>query len=146
MSVRPASTKGAAADTSSFPLAIRILCPIDGDKEKQGRPLVGGSTYRLTVPPDVPVTQFWSATVYDRSTHGLVREVARASRSSQSPDLQVQANRSVDIYFGPAAPPTQESNWVPTSPHGEFEVLFRFYGPEKSLFAKTWRLPDIEKI
>jgi hypothetical protein len=115
-------------------------------KEKQGRPLVGGSTYRLTVPPDVPVTQFWSATVYDRSTHGLVREVARASRSSQSPDLQVQANRSVDIYFGCAAPPTQESNWVPTSPHGEFEVLFRFYGPEKSLFAKTWRLPDIEKI
>jgi len=25
-------------------------------------------------------------------------------------------------------------------------VLFRFYGPEKSLFEKkTWRLPDIEK-
>ena len=33
-----------------------------------------------------------------------------------------------------------------TNPDGEFEVLFRFYGPEKSLFEKkTWRLPDIEK-
>jgi len=25
-------------------------------------------------------------------------------------------------------------------------VLFRFYGPEKPLFEKTWRLPDIKKI
>jgi hypothetical protein len=58
----------------------------------------------------------------------------------------VNANGSVDVYFGPAAPPTKEANWVPTSPEGEFEVLFRFYGPEKSLFEKTWRLPDIEKI
>jgi hypothetical protein len=24
--------------------------------------------------------------------------------------------------------------------------VFRFYGPEKPLFEKTWRLPDIEKI
>jgi len=25
-------------------------------------------------------------------------------------------------------------------------VLFRFYGPEKPLFDKTWKLPDIEKV
>jgi hypothetical protein len=28
----------------------------------------------------------------------------------------------------------------------KFEVLFRFYGPEKPLFEKTWKLPDIEEI
>jgi hypothetical protein len=39
-----------------------------------------------------------------------------------------------------------EPNWVPTSPSGKFEVLFRFYGPEKPLFDKTWMLPDIERI
>jgi hypothetical protein len=38
------------------------------------------------------------------------------------------------------------SNWVPTNADGKFEVLFRFYGPEKPLFDKTWKLPDIEKI
>jgi hypothetical protein len=58
----------------------------------------------------------------------------------------VKADRSVDIYFGTATPPSKESNWVPTSPQGAFEVLFRFYGPDKSLFEKSWRLPDIEKI
>jgi hypothetical protein len=66
------------------------------------------------------------------------------SRSSQTPGLQKNANGSVDIYFGPKAPVGKESNWVPTSADGKFEVLFRFYGPEKPLFDKTWRLPDIE--
>jgi hypothetical protein len=115
--------------------------------DKDGRRLDGAATYRLGVPPNVPVKQYWSATVYDRATHGLVRDAARASRSSQSPGLKVNADLSVDIYFGPAAAPAHESNWVPTSAHGEFEVLFRFYAPEKSLFEKkNWRLPDIEKL
>jgi hypothetical protein len=52
----------------------------------------------------------------------------------------------VDVYFGPKAPVGKESNWVPTNPNGKFEVLFRFYGPEKPLFDKTWKLPDIERI
>jgi hypothetical protein len=39
----------------------------------------------------------------------------------------------------------KESNWIPTSAGGQFEVLFRFYGPEKPLFNKTWTLPDAEK-
>lgn len=52
----------------------------------------------------------------------------------------------MDVYFGPKAPVGKESNWVPTSVDGPFEVLFRLYGPEKPLFDKTWRLPDIENI
>ncbi len=53
---------------------------------------------------------------------------------------------SVDLYFGPKAPVGKESNWVPTDPAGEFEILFRFYGPLPSLFDKTWTLPDIEPV
>jgi hypothetical protein len=34
---------------------------------------------------------------------------------------------------------------VATRADGKFEVLFRFYGPQKPLFDKTWKLPDIEK-
>jgi hypothetical protein len=33
-----------------------------------------------------------------------------------------------------------------TSAGGKFEVLFRLYGPEKPLFDKTWKLPDIEQV
>ena len=31
------------------------------------------------------------------------------------------------------------------SADGGFEVLFRFYGPEKALFEKSWVLPEIEQ-
>jgi len=34
---------------------------------------------------------------------------------------------------------------VPTKPSGQFECLFRFYGPEKPLFDKTWSCRDIER-
>jgi hypothetical protein len=114
-------------------------------KDKAGKPFDGGGTYRLHVPPDAPVKQYWSATVYDRATHGLIRNQPRSSRSSQTPGLEKNADGSVDVYFGPKAPAEKESNWVPTKPGGQFEVLFRFYGPEKPLFDKTWKLPDVEK-
>jgi hypothetical protein len=107
--------------------------------------LDGGKTYRLHVPAKAPVSQYWSATLYDRATHALIRDVSRPSRSSQSPGLQTNADGSVDLYFGPAAPSGRETNWVPTRAGGQFEVLFRLYGPDKTFFDKAWQLPDIEE-
>jgi hypothetical protein len=113
--------------------------------DKAGKPFDGASTYRLNVPPNPPVRHYWSATAYDRATHALIRDQKPSSRSSLSPGLQKNADGSVDIYFGPRAPAGREANWVPTSASGKFEVLFRLYGPEKPLFDKTWKLPDIQR-
>jgi hypothetical protein len=115
-------------------------------KDKDRQDFAGANTYRLNVPAHVPVNQYWSATIYDRATHALIRNMARSGRSSQSPGLQTNADGSVDIWFAPRAPEGKESNWVPTSASGKFEVLFRFYGPEKPVFDKTWMLPDVERI
>jgi len=95
--------------------------------DKEGKPFDGGGT----------------ATVYDRATHALIREMRSSACSSLTPGLAKNADGSVDIYFGPKAPVEKESNWVPTKGGGGFEVMFRFYGPEKPLFDKTWKLPDI---
>ena len=114
--------------------------------DSNGRLLDGSAAYRLSVSAAVPVSQYWSATVYDRATHAPIRNTRWPSRSSQTPGLQKNADGSVDIYFGPKAASRGESNWVPTNAGGGFEVLFRFYGPQKPLFDKTWRLPDIEKV
>ncbi len=114
--------------------------------DKHGEPLDGRNSYRLTVPANAPVTQYWSMTVYDRDTHAFIREAKWVGRSSQTPNLQRNADGSIDIFFGPTPPASEESNWVPTEPSGRFEVLARFYGPEKPLFEKTWKLPDIEKV
>ena len=95
---------------------------------------------------DAPVEQYWSVTAYDRKTHALIRNMPRASRSSQIPELQKNADGSVDVYFGPDAPPDKDSNWVPTDPAREFELMFRLYAPTKALFDKSWVLPDAEKV
>ncbi len=149
-------------DTASYPLDARgtiYYCAFSGLKhmgagqfylfvtrDKKGEALDGSATYRLTVPPDPPVRQYWSVTLYDFATHALIRDVDRASRSSQSPGLRSNADGSVDVFFGPKAPDGQAANWVPTKPGGRFEALFRFYGPDKPLFDKTWVLPDIERV
>ena len=115
-------------------------------KDKDGRELDGGKTYRLHVPPNVPVEQYWSVTAYDRETHALIRNMDRASRASNSSEIQKNPDGSVDLYFGPKAPAGKESNWVPTDPQRPFELMFRAYGPTKAFFDKQWRLPDLEPL
>ncbi|ODT13574.1 MAG: hypothetical protein ABS35_37510 [Kaistia sp. SCN 65-12] len=116
------------------------------NKDKDGNAFEGGGAYRLTVPPDAPVKNYWSVTVYDRATHALIRNLDRASVASITQGVTKNADGSVDVYFGPKAPAGKEANWVPTDPNGQFELLFRLYGPEKPLFEKTWKLPDAEKL
>ncbi len=114
--------------------------------DKDGKPLDGKAAYRLRVPANVPVTQYWSVTVYDRNTHAFIKNAKWVGRSSQTPGLQSNADGSVDIHFGPEAPAGKDSNWVPADPNGRFEVLARFYGPQKALYDKTWSLNDLEKV
>ncbi len=114
-------------------------------RDNDGDAFDGAKTYRLNVPPNVPVEQYWSVTAYDRQTHALIKNMPRASRSSQIPELQKNADGSIDIYFGPSAPAGKEANWVPTDPSRKFELMARFYAPKKEFFDKVWKLRDMEK-
>jgi len=114
--------------------------------DRAGKPLEGNKTYRLTVPPNAPIQQYWSATAYDRQTHALIRGMSQSSLASNDTAVQKNADGSTDIYFGPSAPAGKESNWVPTDPKRQFELLFRLYGPKKELFDKTWKLPDVQEV
>lgn len=115
-------------------------------RDKDGDTFDGSKTYRLNVPTNVPVEQYWSVTAYDRRTHALIKNMSRASRASNATDVQKNADGSVDIYFGPRAPDGKDSNWVPTDPARKFELMARFYAPKKEFFDKVWKLPDVEKV
>jgi hypothetical protein len=115
-------------------------------KDKQGHGYDGKKTYRLTVPANAPVEQYWSVTAYDRETHALIKNMGRASRASNASELVKNADGSVDVYFGPQALAGKESNCVPTDPARPFELMFRFYGPSKALLDKAWTLPDVELV
>jgi hypothetical protein len=114
--------------------------------DKEGKALQGDASYRVRVPANAPVTQYWSITVYNRDTHAFIRNARWVGRSSQTPGLQTNADGSADIYFGSKAPASGETNWIPTDPNGRFEILARFYGPQKPLFDRSWRLEDVERV
>jgi hypothetical protein len=115
-------------------------------KDKDGQSYEGAKTYKLHVPPNAPIDQYWSVTAYDRETHALIKGVDRASRASNAAELQKNTDGSVDIYFGPKSPLGKGSNWVPTDPARKFELMFRLYAPKKEFFDKVWKLPDVEKV
>lgn len=115
-------------------------------KDKDGEAYDGSKNYKLTVPANAPVKQYWSVTAYDRELHTLIKGMSRASRSSQIPELQKNADDSIDIFFGPKAPEGKNSNWVPTDPSRKFELMFRLYAPTEEFFKKQWLLSDVEKM
>ena len=120
---------------------------LGGYLDKDGRPFDGGQNYRLHVPPNVPAKQFWSVTLYDVDTRCLIQNKEQiADRSSRQPDLVKNADGSVDLYFGPAAPKGFEKNWIPTVPGQAWFTWFRLYAPLEPYIERTWLLPDIEKV
>ena len=60
--------------------------------------------------------------------------------------LEMNADGSADVYFGPQAPKGKENNWVPTNPEKGFFLIFRFYGPLEGIIDKSWKLNDLEKL
>jgi hypothetical protein len=111
-----------------------------------GKPLRGENNYRLHVPANVPVSQFWSLTVYDTETQALFLNVTRPTVASLDKGMRKNADGSVDIYIGPKAPAGREANWIDTLAGKNWFPWFRFYGPEKALFDKSWKMPDIERV
>jgi hypothetical protein len=114
-------------------------------RDKNGVPLSGENTYVLRIPPDVPAKQYWSAIAYDVQTSTFVCNAPVITLDSYSRGLKKNADGSIDLYFGPKAPPGQESNWIDTAPKRGWFVGFRLYGPDKPLFDRTWKLPDMKQ-
>jgi hypothetical protein len=115
-------------------------------KDKDGDWLDGAKTYRLRVPANPPVAQFWSLTAYDVNTRSLLQNKDRSSDRSSRMDLVKNGDGSVDIYVGPMPPKGFDKNWVPSLPTQEWFAYFRLYGPTEAHFNRTWVLPDFEKL
>jgi hypothetical protein len=119
---------------------------LDLAEDPSGDWLFGDRHYKLTVPPDVPVRDFWSITTYDLQTAAFVRDMPRNTIDSTMGGVEYNPDGSVDIYFGPTAPEGKESNWLQTDPKRRFFLLGRYYGPKPALFDKSFRMNDIERL
>jgi hypothetical protein len=114
-------------------------------KDAANAPLDGGKSYRLRVPANVPARQFWAVTVYDLETAAFFRDAPTVEVNSYQ-EQRKNEDGSVDVFFAAKAPSRKESNWIYTASGKPWVAAFRFYGPEKAVFEKTWVLPSIEKV
>jgi len=116
-------------------------------RDNKGSYLDGKKNYKLHVLPNPPAKSFWAVTAYDPTTRSLLDAGGNNNKSiGNRSDPQVNADGSVDVYFGPVAPKGKENNWVPTNPGKGFFLMFRFYGPLEGIIDKTWKLNDLEKL
>ena len=111
--------------------------------DEDGNILDGSKTYKINVPKDVPVKDFWSFTLYDNQTRGMLQTDQRFPGIDNNKEgLKQNADGSYDIYFGPKAPEGQENNWIQTIPGKGWNTILRLYGPLKPWFDRTWMPGD----
>jgi hypothetical protein len=117
------------------------------ERDALGRYLNGSKTYRLHLPPGIPVKDFWSLTIYDPQTRSMLQTDQRfPSTGSQKKGIIINPDTSVDVYFGPESPPGKEANWIQTIPGKGWWIILRLYGPLEPWFDKTWRPGEVELV
>jgi hypothetical protein len=116
-------------------------------KDIEGQWLDGSKNYKLTLPANIPVVDFWSLMVYDSETRSMVvTNTQNAGLDPYGGNIQTNSDGSIDLYMGPTAPKGLESNWIKTDDKTGFFVYLRFYGPTQEFFNKTWKPGEIEHI
>jgi hypothetical protein len=115
--------------------------------DANGAYLDGGNTYKLHLPPNIPVKTFRSLLVYDNQTRSMLQTDEQfPSIGSQKKGIVVNADTSVDIWFGPIVPAGHEANWVQTVPGKGWNTILRLYGALEPWFDKTWKPGEFELV
>ncbi|WP_298635337.1 DUF1254 domain-containing protein [uncultured Umboniibacter sp.] len=115
-------------------------------RDSEGRLLDGAHSYRLHFPEGTlpPARALWSITVY--GSDGFLQSTATSKYKLGSMDsLVLNADGSVDLFFGGNPPEGRESNWLPANP-GEMVLTMRLYWPEQAVLNGSWNIPRLERL
>ena len=115
--------------------------------DSKHQPLDGAKTYKLHLPPNVPVKDYWSVVIYDPQTRSMLQtDQPRAGVNSLSGEVKANEDGSYDLYFAPKAPKGKQINWIQTIPGKSWLIILRMYGPLEPWLDKTWRPSELELV
>ena len=108
-------------------------------RDADGAFLDGARDYRITLPPDIPQSRFWSVILYDRQTRSMLQtDQPKPSFGSQTGTVQTNDDGTHHHPHRPHRPRGRrvELAAVRFPGKGHFVVL-RFYNPLQSFFDKS---------
>ncbi len=114
----------------------------------RGERLNGGFKYLLKFPKNQtpPVNGFWTVSLYNTRKFFVPNALERYSLGSDD-HLKVNADGSIDLYVQAVSPGKNlESNWLPSPPSEDFNLVMRMYWPQQSVLDGKWKIPELEKI
>ena len=136
--VTPAMARPRVGTGSDYAIAF-----LDSKK----KPYDGSKIYRLRIPADPPVKDFWAVTLYDTQTRSqLQTSQPFPTVGSQTEGMKRNDDGSMDIYFSPKPPAGFENNWLETIPGKSWFVALRMYGPLNPWLEQTWRPGEVELV
>ena len=112
--------------------------------DADGKPYDGSKTYKISLPPDAPIANFWAVTIYDTQTRSMLQTDQKAAGvDSLQEGLRYNKDGSIDIYFAPEPPPGYKNNWLQTIPGKSWFTVLRMYSPLEKWIDQSWRPSEV---
>ncbi len=100
-------------------------------------------TYKIHIPADPPINDFWSLIAYGLKSRTFINS-PKSTVTSNDEGVKMNDDGSIDLYLSPKPVKSYEANTLITSPEEPAFLMFRLYGAKPELWEKKWKLGDPE--
>jgi hypothetical protein len=117
------------------------------DFDADAQALDGRHAYELRFPAGAlpPADAFWSVSMYGADRFFVPNVIGRHAVGDRTRGLEREADGSLVIPIGHAAPEARLANWLPAPP-GPFYLILRVYHPRPEFLEGRYAIPPVVRV